>query len=259
MIHIPFDHIKTLPNGNYGCTLQVGGKSYCAIYTSDWQVIEPLHEVEQDPYSDYTYFRDNTQLPITSHYCGCEIHDIDSKLAALLGYKDGQDVEIDVEEYINGTAKLEEDCGLLFTVKYLDKDYKEALSVPHTLTPYRTFATAAIRSIFNLYLSFECNANAVKLHLGIDHETTDPIQRAALQLIRWIDFVHCKAELLSDKDYLCCLEAEQSPYKNLLFDLVEFIFRDGFREDMCADGLLDFPRLLYVKYLAELVPQKCAF
>ena len=65
--------------------------------------------------------------------------------------------------------------------------------------------------------------------------------------------------VLEDGNFGCWLEAEQSPYKNLLCDLVEFIFRDGFREDMCADGLLDFPRLLYVKYLEELVPEKCEF
>lgn len=259
MMNIPFDYIKVLEDGNVGCWLDMGGQTYCAVFTPDWQVVEPLHKVEQCPYSDYTYFRNTTELPITSHYCGCEIHDIDSNLMVLLGYKEGQDVEIDVEEYINGTAKLEEDSGLLFTVNYLDDECNEALSVPHTLTPYSTFATAAIRSIFNRYLFFECNTKAVRLYLGIDHDTTNPIQKATLQLIRWIDYVHNRIDLLSDREFLCELGVDSSPYKRTLFDFVSFIFGDNFRDEMCADGLLDFPRLLYMKYLEELVPEKCAF
>ena len=259
MMNIPFDYIKVLEDGNFGCWLDVGGQTYCATFTPDWQVVEPLHKVEQCPYGDYTYFRNNTELYITSHYCGCEIHDIDPQLMALWGYKEGQDVEIDVEEYINGTAKLEEDCGLLFTVNYLDDECNESLSVPHTLTPYSTFATAAIRSIFNLYLSFECNTKAARLYLGIDHNTADPIQKSTLQLIRWIDYVHSRIDMLSDREFLCELGVDSSPYKRALFDFVSFIFGDNFRDEMCADGLLDFPRLLYIKYLEELAPEKCAF
>ena len=85
MIHIPFDHIKTLPDGNYGCTLKVGGKSFCANYTSDWQVIEPLHEVEQDPYSDYTYIRDKDFAVASSYLYNGEHHQIDPQLLYVLG------------------------------------------------------------------------------------------------------------------------------------------------------------------------------
>lgn len=68
MIHIPFDHIKVLPDGNYGCTLLLDNSIYCAILTPEWQIIEPLHKAENDPFKDYTYIRDWRHAPLTS-YC----------------------------------------------------------------------------------------------------------------------------------------------------------------------------------------------
>lgn len=68
MFNIPFDHIKILPDGNFGCTLKLGKRIFCAICTPTWKVIEPLHQVETDPYSDYSYIRNDNSLTISKAY-----------------------------------------------------------------------------------------------------------------------------------------------------------------------------------------------
>lgn len=261
MIHIPFDHIKVLDDGNYGCTLLLDNLIYCAIFTSDWQIIEPLHIVDYDPYKDYTYIRDWRHAPISSYCKRGIIRPVDNELLSLfemdLNILGCEDVAIDVEDYIvNANETVDEDSVLLlFSTNYLDKEGKIALNTENTLAPYSVIGPAAIRYIFNLYTFYGCDTHNIRNRLELDSQTKDPMKKATIQLIEWIDFVKYYLDQLSDKEYTLDLQAKTSPYKDTFFSLVHFIFGKHFQTKMLNDGLLDFPRLIYLEYLKQSAPE----
>lgn len=60
----PFTHIKTLEDGNYGCTLLVADRVFNGVFTPDWKCIEKLDLVEVDAYADYDYKLKEGLIPI---------------------------------------------------------------------------------------------------------------------------------------------------------------------------------------------------
>lgn len=261
MIHIPFDHIKVLTDGNYGCTLLLDNSIYCAILTPEWQIIEPLHKTENDPFKDYTYIRDWRHAPLTS-YCKHGItKPIDNELLSLFEINrnilECEDIAIDIEDYILNTNEDTDDDStlLLFSARYLNKEGKIALNTENTLAPYSAIGRAAIRYIFNLYTFYGCDTHNTKNHLDLDSQTENSIKKATIQLIEWMDFVKYYLDLLSDKEYMLDLQVKDSPYKNTFFSIVNFIFGNHFQTKMLGDGLLDFPRLIYLEYLKRSAPE----
>lgn len=267
MINIPFDHIKVLPDGSYGCTLKVGGQTYCAVFTPDWQVVEPLHTIAEDPYKDYTYIRDWRSLSVGSYYKSGTIQPVDKELLSLFDINPNvlshDDLAIEIEDYILDASKWKEDdeedtsVMLLFTANYLDKDGNIALTIENTLASYQMVSRAAIRSVFNRYTIHGCDAHYTREHLDLESRTESPIQKATIQLIEWMDFVKYHLDQLSDKEYMFDLQAKTPPYKNIFLSFVSFIFGKCFQAKMLGDGLFDFPRLIYLEYLKQSAPEIC--
>lgn len=166
-MNIPFDHIKVLPNGNYGCTLLIDNYIYCAIFTPDWQVVKPLHAVEEDLYEDYTYIRDWSHFPVGSYYKHGVTHPVDKDLLTLLdiglNVVSNDDLAIEIEDYILDSPKRDEydekdsTTLLLFTTNYLDKNGNIAIITYNTLASYQMVSRAVIRSMFNIYSLHGCD------------------------------------------------------------------------------------------------------
>ena len=246
MIHISFDHIKTLPDGNYGCTLKVGGKSYCAIYTSDWQVIEPLHEVEQDPYSDYTYIRDKDFAVASSYLYNGEHHQIDPQLLYVLGIGNHElenpDINIDIEDYI-WEENTNKDTTLLFTVQYLDKDGNMAFVLNDTLAPYSIFAPAVLESVYGRFDMLYCNFTRTIDFFDIETDTTNPKDKALRGLLDWFDLVY------STIDDFCQKNRDRKPFKKLMLGVARANIEAIELYGSFQLGLVEFPRLVYLEYL----------
>lgn len=246
LIHIPFDHIKVLDDGNYGCTLKMGKRIYCAVCTPDWDWVKPLHESTFDPYKNYTYIRDKGFLMPSSYYCNKELHRIDLELINLLDLQTEimlNNVTIDIEDYISDTAtSSEEDFVVsLFTTHYLDEDANLAFELTDTLAPYSVMSRAALHYVFDKYRKCDYVLLSAMHKLGISYDSNGPMSEATLELLEMFDRIY--KTINGDKFALS---------KHLVLELATILLSF----DFCESKLFEYTRLVYQKYLNPFISER---
>lgn len=245
MIHIPFDHIKVLDNGNYGCTLNLGRNIYCAVCTPDWDWIEPLHEEAYDPYQDCTYIRDRGFLELSSYYSESKLHVIDEELINLLQLNTNTilySVVAEIDDYISDAKTHDDEFTVcLFTVRYLNQNADFAFDLGDTLAPYPAMSNAGIRFVFEEYQRCDFDGLLTMRNLGITVDSRGEISEATLDLIGLFECIYRTIE-----------GCQQSPSKQLILDLSTMLLTLGY----CESGLFEYTRLIYQKYLSPFVLRK---
>ena len=129
MTNIPFDHIKILDDGNFGCTIKLGKEILCAECTPKWEIVKPLHKVDTDHYSDYTYIRDDESLKISSSYYNGQYESVEEMGKRLFDDNkeemttDISDFDLVVLDHICSSANTYKNnpqtAFVLFSVQYL--------------------------------------------------------------------------------------------------------------------------------------------
>lgn len=260
---IPFDHIKVLPDGNFGCTLILGENIYTAIYTPQWEVLKHMHKVTEDPFSDYTYKRDDT-LKITPS-CIDNLDDADKDI--LLSYNDEQDmideigIEFDIliEEYILGKLLSEEENNdiskLYFIVQYLDRNGNIAFTLDNALATYSLIGLGSIKELFNRLSQYFFNKELTIEKLGINKDSTSPVQKAAIKLI---DLAYSVKKNFDNLHKRCCLLDmwfDDALIKTTLLNYIFHAYNDEVQMMAYQKALFDFPQLAYMEYLKLTVPE----
>lgn len=243
MIHIPFDHIKVLDDGNYGCTLKIGEKFYCAVYTPDWHCVKPLKESVFDPYANYTFIRDRGFLELSSYYYNNKLCTIDSVLTDLLDLKTEiaqQQITMDIRDYISNsdTTNPDDIAVVLFTIHYLNQDGDFAFELADSLAPYAVVSRAAIKCVFDQYKKCVFDSPKAMRKLTISFNPQGPIPEAVLALLELFDRIYKTID--SNKE-------ERS--NHLTLDLSTILLTLDTHESI----LFEYPQLIYQKYLEPFV------
>lgn len=250
MIHIPFDYIKVLENGTYGCTLKLGKQIFCAVYSPKWEVVELLHKVDEDPYQDFTYFRDDT-FEICSYYCNGELHTIDKDLIELLDVDtEYQCSKIDIEDFILQKT-TNDSLLLLFSVRYMDRNDNVAFVLNDTLAPFSTIRHAAMKFVLDKYIQCQCNVSQFAQLYGLDSEYNTPIQNATLGLAEWIDCVCRSINNLYNSKEDCNVVEKLATFECYESDFVKAILKTN----LYMIAIEQFPSLIYKQYLTQISPE----
>ena len=238
-IRIPFDHIKVLDNGNYGCTLKMGSSIFCAVCTPEWDWIEPLHESTFDPNWEYSYIRDSKHLVLSSYYYNMELHKIDPMLIDLLDIRQESmlnTASVDITDYFSDAPSTNDDFQLaLFTIRYIDQDGNFAFEIPDALVPYSIMSRAAIGYAFDLYAKCNFDKDAIIQELGIAYDSKNPLAVATLGMIEQFE----KIGQMFDSSNCTLTNRSVLDFAALLLTF-----------DNTTPGLFDFARIVYQKYLS---------
>lgn len=238
LIHIPFDHIKILDDGNYGCTLKMGKKIYCAVCTPDWEWIKPLYESTFDPYQNYTYIRKRDFLATSSYCYNKKLHHIDWELIDILDLRTEimlNDFTFDIEDYISDSTNSDDDFEVtLFTVQYLNRNGNLAFELTDTLASYNIMSRAAVQFVFDLYQKSNYNTLSTIHKLGITKDSNNPITNAILKLLD-----------IFERIYKAIDGCTQSLHRHLILNIATILLNF----DLCESDLSEYTRLVYLKYI----------
>lgn len=180
----PFTHIKTLEDGNYGCTLLVADRIFNGVFTPDWKCIEKLDLVEVDAYADYDYKLKEGLIPIfDKDELDIVYNDAEELARALILNFENKDTYIDEE--VTPLA--------LFISQYEDTNGNIAKTLENTLLPYQYFVSPFLDNFFWKLYFCGCGRmwsgcklcwNRVKTKFGIDLIGNDnPFDTALKQVI----------------------------------------------------------------------------
>ena len=144
-----FDHIKVLQDGNYGCTLSAGNKTYNGIFTPNWECVEKLHIVYEDAYREYDY----TLIDKLNSVYKDDIVDEEFAKMLTLNYENDDSDDSDLPPQV------------LFLYKYQNANGETALIIDNALISYKFFILTLIENIFNKLYDCGCNKkfNSCKL------------------------------------------------------------------------------------------------
>lgn len=264
MFNIPFDHIKILPDGNFGCTLKLGKRIFCAICTPTWKVIEPLHQVETDPYSDYSYIRNDNSLTISKAYNDSQFETI--KKAGIPRADDTYyifkeyDFDIMLDDYLYPTSldcEIENNSIVFFSVNYFDKEEKSILTLENSLAPYSVFGSASVKEIFNKYKHCMSNKALTAKHFDISPDTATPIQQEMLKIIDWAECINHIFARMKNDDFWLYVVFELTYERDFCSKYVKRAFKEQLYREICESELSLFPMMVYAEYIKQYVPEMC--
>lgn len=261
-VNIPFDHIKILDDGNFGCTLKLGNEIYCAICTPSWKVVKPLHKVDKDPYSDYTYIRDKV-LRASSYQIDDEINEIDEYGAFLFEYDaeltDNDVVDAYIDDYISRCpVKGDEMLGaIFFSIRYIKTDGSTLLTLENVLTPYSTFGPSAIKEMLFKYRGFRYNKEKFAAAYDITGTDDTPIQQEALKIMDWAGSVKRSFERVFIDDRYLDILYKNAFQKHVMLEYIRELFEAESAKDICENGLYRFPIMIYLEYIKQYAPEMC--
>ena len=267
--NIPFDYITILDDGNYGCTIELGNDIFCAICTPEWEVIEPLHNVEQDLYNDYTYVRDDDSLKISSSYFNGEYESVEEMGKRLFNdNKEGMttdisDFDLVVYDHIcSSTNTYKNDSQIafvLFSVQYLNKKGEIAFTLENTLAPYILIETTAINEVTERIKQCGYDFEKALGTFEITGDTRNHIQQEILKVVDWADFVNHNFNDLYNlyKPIYCNFENYSD--MNIMFESIKESFERLSIKYICDKGISKFPILIYLEYIKQYAPEMYQF
>ena len=267
--NIPFDYITILNDGNYGCTLELGNDIFCAICTPEWEVIEPLHKVEQDLYDDYTYVRDDDSLKISSSYFNGEYESVEEMGKRLFNdNKEGMttdisDFDLVVYDHIcSSTNTYKNDSQIafvLFSVQYLNKNGEVAFTLENTLAPYILIETTAINEVTERIKHCEYDIEKTVEAFEITGNTKNQIQQETLKVIEWADFINYNFNNLYNLNKPLYGNFENYSDMNIMFESIKESFEKLIIKHICDKGISKFPILIYLEYIKQYAPEMYQF
>lgn len=268
MSNIPFDHIKILDDGNFGCTLKLGKEIFCAVYTPKWEIVKPLHKVDTDHYSDYTYIRDDNSLTITSSYYNGQYESVEEMGKRVFGEDsdityDLSDFDIVVDDFIGpftSTTNDEDeyiDMLVFFSIQYKHKDDESVLILENVLAPYQLIGTTAINEIFRKHKDCKYDIEKTMEALNISADTEIPLQKAILQIIEWSNSIKNIFDIIIDQCFWFEVFLDSAFEKYAFLKQIRNEFATQATKDICYYGWSKFPMLIYIEYLKKYAPEMC--
>ena len=244
----PFNHIKVLENGNYGCTLCVNNKIYNGVFTPEWECVEKLHLVEVDAYKDYDYLLKSGLNPMLDKDKIDIDYDTDEELAKGLILNFEEDTKEDEKE----------DPLALFISQYENSNGDIALTVNNTLLPCIYFISSFLENIFfkfaccgcsRLFASSQLCWNKIQGMFGVSLFSNDnSFDNALKQVIKEYQTLDDLAFDIVDEKYPD-IEVSDPKFEEGMWEEMEKL-EASFRERL-ADGAYDFCYYGYLQYLKD--------
>ena len=246
----PFTHIKTLEDGNYGCTLVVEDKIYNAVFTPNFECIERIHLVEVDAYNEYDHKLQDGLNPMFDKE---EDYDTDEDFAKDLSLN-FEDEDTIVDEEISQEA--------LFISQYENSTGDISLTLENTLLSYKYFIPSFLDEVFFKFYCCGCGRDwsgcklcwdRVGKVFGISLVCNDnAFDRALKQVIMEYQTFDDKVFDLVDEKYPDVAVAS-SEFENLFCEELEKVEID-FKQRLSA-GEYDFCNLGYLQYIKDNCPE----